>query len=203
MIMRRRIAVSGVLLSAVFGLCAVASAGEGRALRVALVDVDQVLREYKKAEDRYEQIRKKFEPLATRIKQKAKYINDEKRRLDADPRKDPVAYLKKKQKLQLLVAELRGDEKEYITKRTYEEITAMMEVWNDVIAAVAKYAKDNGLDMVLKQQIRSTRPKTKSTFYRSVAARTVLYSAARLDISEAIVKQLNTDYERGKGADKG
>ncbi len=201
--MKRRIAISGVLLGAAFCLCAAASAGEGRALRIAMVDVDKVLREYKKGNDRYEQIKKKFEPLATRITQKAKYINEEKRRLAADPRTDKVAYLKKKQKLQLMVAELRGDEKEYITKRTKEEIAAMMEVWNDVVAATAKYAKDNGLDMVFKQQIRSTTPKTKSTFYRNVAARTVLYSAARLDITDAIAKQLNTDYERGRGAAKG
>ncbi len=205
--MARHTRISGVMLAAALCLGAAAAAGEAgakrRALRIALVDVDKVLREYKRGNDRYDQIKKKFEPMATRIKQKIKYVAEERRLLAANPRRESIAYLKQKQKLQLMIAELQRAEKEYVTKRTQEEVAAMMEVWNDLVAAVAKYAKDSGLDLVLKQQVRSSTPKTKSTFYRNVAARTVLYAAARLDITEAIVKQLNIDYERGKGAVKG
>jgi Skp family chaperone for outer membrane proteins len=187
-------------------LCGGSQAGAAtrrHSLRVALVDVERVLREYKKGNDRYDQIRKEMEPLINEIKQKVQAIREERRRLAADPRTDAVEYLKKKQELELKIAELERDEKSFLAKKTAKEIAAMMEVWNDVIAAVSKHAKDQGIDLVLKQQVRTGTPKRKSTFYRNVAARTVLYAAAHLDITEEVIKQLNGDYERGRGAPKG
>jgi Skp family chaperone for outer membrane proteins len=201
-----------VLAATALASAAAAGAGEepvekpkARALRIALVDVDRVLKEYKKGNDLYDKIRKEIEPLANMIKQKAKYIREQQRQLAAtpDPRADRIDYLKKKHKIEVQLAELQRDEKEYLARRTEKEVEAMTEVWKDVVAAVAKYAKENGYDMVLKQQVRDEKTKTKTGFYRNVAARTVLYSAAHLDITEAIIKQLNTDYDRGKSAAKG
>jgi len=179
------------------------AAGRKRSVRIALVDVDRVLQEYKKGNDRYEQIRKELEPRLNTIRQKAQAIRDEQRRLAASVPKDKVKFLKKTQELKLRIAELERDEKLFLAKKTAKEIDAMMEVWNDVIAAVSKYAKENGIDMVLKQQVRSNKPKRKETFYRNVRARTVLYCAAHLDITEKLITQLNTGYERGRNAAKG
>jgi len=184
-----------------------AAAGEAakkRALRIAIVDVDKVLKGYKKGNDRYDKIKKELEPFGNAIKQKAKFIREEQRRLAGDPRTDKVAYIKKKHRIEVQLAELERDEKDYIKRRTEKEIEAMIEVWKDVVAAVGKYAKDNGIDLVIKQQVRDDhKPQTKSTFYRNVAARTVLYAAAHLDITEEITKQLNKAYERGVDAAKG
>ncbi len=203
--MIKRMAYLSVVLAIVAALSGsrADAAGRKRSLRVALVDVDKVLQEYKKGNDRYDQIRKELEPLINTIRQKAQAIRDEQRRLVQDPRTDKVKFLKKKQELALKIAEMERDEKLFLAKKTEKEIDAMMEVWNDVIAAVAKYAKENGIDLVIKQQVRSKKPSRKDSFYRNVRARTVLYAAARLDITEQIAKQLNTEYERGRNSAKG
>ncbi len=196
----------GVLLAATTVLATGAQAQAGTkkyALRIVLVDVDKVLQEYKKGNDLYEQIREALEPQLKSLRQKAQTIGEEQRRLVADPRTDPVEFLSKKQNLELKMAQIKRDEKAFIAKKTEKEIEAMMEVWNDAIAAVSKYAKENGIDLVLKQQVRTSKPRLKATFYRNVAARTVLYAAAHLDITDKIVKQLNSDYERGRNNPKG
>jgi Skp family chaperone for outer membrane proteins len=202
----KRVTYLGVLLATAAVLTAGARAQAGtkkRSLRIVLVDVDKVLQEYKKGNDCYAQIRKELEPLIRSLREQARDINDEKRRLLANPRTDPVEFLKKKQALELKLAKIKRDEKTFLDKKTKKEIEAMMEVWNDAIAAVSKYAKENGIDLVLKQQVRTSKPRLKATFYRNVAARTVLYAAAHLDITDKIVKQLNADYERGRNKAKG
>jgi Skp family chaperone for outer membrane proteins len=174
-----------------------------RALRIAVVNIDRVLSEYKKSNDRYEQIEADFAEITKEFAQKVQFVREEQARLAEDARTDRVAYLEKKQRIELELAKLAKEEKEMVARRTEKEIEAMMEVWSDTITAVAKYAKDAGLDMVIKQQELSKTPKAKSTFHRRVGAMTVLYSAAHLDITDEVIRQMNTEYERGLDAAKG
>jgi hypothetical protein len=56
---------------------------------------------------------------------------------------------------------------------------------------------------VIKQQVRSGKPSQKATFHRRISGWTVIYTAAHLDITEKIIKELNTRYERGLDSEKG
>ena len=184
-------------------LGAAARAGEGgaearRALRVAVVDVNKVYLEYKKSNDRANAIAEKFKPRVEAIKQKDRHIKEETRRLATSGLKpDSVEFLKRKQKLQVLRAELRTEQKKCFMELETEEIAGMLEVWKDLLAAAEEYSKDNGIDLVINQQVRNHAPRTKETFYNQVAARTVLCAAEGLDITDALVKRLNRNYERG------
>jgi Skp family chaperone for outer membrane proteins len=192
---------AALTVAAAAALAAVARTGETevRAPRIAFVDVDRVLGEYKKGKDRYEQIKAKFEPKANSIKQRAQAVGEERRRIETNPRTDQVEYLKKKQEIEMQLAKLQQDEKEYMEGRTADELKAMAEVWNDMMAAVSAHARDNGIDIVIKQQARDEPVESKAAFHRSVSSRTLLYAAAKLDITEEILKKLNTEYERGGG----
>ena len=199
-----------IKLSCALLIASVTAASTGRcraaetSLRVAYVDVDRVLRDYKKGDDLYKQIEKDFEPQRKALEQKTKFIQEEQHRMTTDPRmRDKVEYLRKKQQIELKVAELKMDEQKYVKERTEKELGAMMNVWNDLTEAIAKYAKENGLDLVVKQQVLSEQVSSKAVFHRRVGSQTLLYAAKRLDITEALIKQMNTAYERGTGAAKG
>ncbi|MHC4916420.1 MAG: hypothetical protein ACYTGB_13105 [Planctomycetota bacterium] len=56
---------------------------------------------------------------------------------------------------------------------------------------------------MIKQQVRSGKPSQKATFHRRISGWTVIYTAAHLDITEKIIKELNTRYERGLDSEKG
>ena len=201
-----RMVISGlptaaVLAAALAAAAPAAPAGEGpRALKIAVVDVDKVLRDYKKSDDLYKQVGERFKPLEEALKQKADFIRAEQRRLASDPR-DPesVELFKEKQAVQIKIAEFQGEERKFLSDRSAAEVKAMAEVWADLVAATGKYAKDKGLDLVLKQQLREEAAKSKDSFYRNVAGCTVLYHADFLDCTDELLKQLNSEYERGAG----
>ena len=190
-------AVAALLTAATLG----ASAGEGpRPLKIAVVDVDKVLRDYKKSDDLYKQTAERFKPLEEALKQKAEFIRAEQRRLASDPR-DPesVELFKEKQAIQIKIAEFQAEDRKFLSDRNAAEVKAMSEVWTDLLAATAKYARDKGLDLVVKQQLREEPSKSKDSFYRNVAGCTVLYRADYLDCTDELLKQLNSEYERGAG----
>ena len=200
--MSRRLTIAGLACAAALAGSALAAAGEGAAAppRVAIVDVEKVLTDYKKSGDIYKDIEKELEPLANAIKQKAKYIREEQQRIASDPRADKIELLRRKQKIEMDMAELDKEEKEFGDRRAELEVKALEDVWDDLVAAVAKYAKDNGLDLVIKQQVSTSKTRSSTTVRMRIAAQTVIYAAAQLDITEAILKQMNTDYERGRTA---
>ncbi len=168
-------------------------------LRVAAVDVEKVLNEYKKGTDLYKEIEKELEPRANNIKQKAKYIREEQQRLASDPRADPIEQLQRKQKIELAIAEVNKEEKDFNERRTELEVKAMDDVWSDVNEAAARYAREHGLDLVIKQQVRSGKARSATTIHMRIAAQTLLYVSPRLDITDELLKQLNAEYERGHG----
>jgi len=190
-----------VLAAAWAAAAPAAPAGEGpRALKIAVVDVDKVLRDYKKSDDLYKQTAERFKPLEEALKQKAEFIRAEQRRLASDPR-DPesVELFKEKQAIQMKIAEFQAEDRKFLSDRNAAEVKAMSEVWTDLLAATAKYARDKGLDLVVKQQLREEPSKSKDSFYRNVAGCTVLYRADYLDCTDELLKQLNSEYERGAG----
>jgi Skp family chaperone for outer membrane proteins len=191
--------ILGALAAALAVSALAASAAEGpRPLKVAVLDVDKVLHDYKKSDDLLKQISERFKPLEEALKKESEFIRAERRRLDdenLDP--DSVELFKKKQAIQLRIAEFQTKEKAFLIERSAAELKAMSEVWADLVAATARHAKDKGLDLVIKQQLREEPSKSKESFFRNVAGCTVIYHADYLDCTDEVLKLMNSDYERG------
>jgi outer membrane protein len=195
--------LAGALAAALLAGALAAPAGEPaaekpRALKVGVVDVDRVLRDYQRSKDLYQQIDEQFKRQTDELRKKADAIREEQKRLAADPR-DPenVELFKDKQALQLRIAEFQAEEKRFVTERNAAELKAMSQIWDDLVAAVEEHAKDNGFDLILKQQLRTEPAKSKDQFYRNVAGATVLFHTERLDCTDAILKLMNSKHERG------
>ncbi len=194
--------VIGALAALLAAAAVTASAGEGpRALKIGVVDVDKVLREYKKSDDLYKKLGEDFKPLDEALKKKGEMIRAEQRRLaDSDRDANSLELFKDRQALDLKVAEFRTEEKKLLLEKNAAKLRAMNEVWGDMLKAVEKYAKDKGLDLVVKQQLRTDDARTDEAFYRNVAAATLLYYGEHLDCTDDVVKALNAAYERGGSA---
>jgi len=193
----------GRLLGTVAALLAAASLGasaaEGaRPLKIGVVDVDKMLREYKKSDDLYKKISEDYKPLEDALKKKLDMIVADRRKLEDSGRDGKsVEFLRDKQALELRIAELQTEERKFLTERNAAELKAMNDVWDDLTAFVAKLAKDKGLDLVIKQQLRPTDAKSKDSFYRNVSGCTVLYHTDQLDLTDELLKAMNAEYERG------
>lgn len=210
----RHVTITVALLCAALSLSGAAArsqAGEDiprkHALRIAVVDIDRALNEYQKSRDLAKRIADKYQPKVDDLTKKARFIREQQRRLAASPhKKDSPEYLREKHKIKAQAAELEMEEKIYVTERNDEEIEAMIQVWEDFLAGIAKHAKDNGLDLVLKKQktdMRANPPRLKETFMHKVSIHALLYCAEGVDVTDQLVKQMNNDYERGKTAPKG
>ena len=66
----------------------------------------------------------------------------------------------------------------------------------DVSKVVADYARENGIDLVLKRWNLESAPTSDIQVQEIMAAMDVLYAADRLDITGAIVERLNSSYPR-------
>jgi outer membrane protein len=176
-----------------------APAAEGpRPLKIGVVDIDKVLREYKKSDDLYKKIGEDFAPLEEALKKKSEMIRAEQRKL-VDSGRDPesVELFKDRQALELRIAEFRTEEKKLALEAAAAKLRAMNEVWNDLLKAVEKQAKDRGLDLVIKQQLRTGDARNAESFHNNVSACTVLYHSDQLDLTEEMIKAMNAEYERG------
>ena len=197
-----RALAAALLAGALWVPAAEAAAERPRALKVGVVDVDRALRDYQRSKDLYQQIDEQFKRQADELRRKADAIREEQKRLAADPR-DPesVEFFRDKQALQLRIAEFQAEEKKFVAERNAAELKAMSDIWDDLVAAVEEYAKDNGFDLILKQQLRTEAAKSKDQFYRNVAGATVLFHTGPLDCTDAVLKLMNSRHQRGaKGA---
>jgi len=193
---RMVLAAAAALLAAV---SQAASAAEGpRPMKIGVVNVDKVLTQgYKKGKDLSDKIGEDFKVLEEALKKKAEMIQADQRKLADGGQGDSLEFLRAKQTIELRIAELRADEKKFLGDRNAAELKAMGELWADFNAAVAKIAKDKGMDLVLQQQVLDKEDvKTKTSFVRSAASCAVLYRADYLDITDELIQALNADYER-------
>jgi Skp family chaperone for outer membrane proteins len=189
------------------GKDATASAAEKRSLSIAHVDIDRIFNEYTKAKDLGEQLQKEIlkpgEDLINRLTREA---SAKKRDLSKmNPNTNQLEFFKGKQELEYRIAQIKATKKEIVAKMQARKLEGLTEIMKDLNQAVAKYAKNNGIDLVLRQQRGDSLPPPKSvaTFNRMITAQTILYSAAALDITDAVLKDLNRTYERGSTTPKG
>jgi outer membrane protein len=169
-----------------------------RSVKVGVVDINRVLREYKKCEDLVGRINEDFKSQEDALKRKKELIIADQRRLaDSEHEADSIELFKDKQALELRMAELQLERKKYAADRGAAKLKAMNEVWGDVTRAIEKRAKDKGLDLVLKLQPRDPNPKAEEVFLHDMDVASVLYHADALDFTDELVKALNAEYERG------
>jgi Skp family chaperone for outer membrane proteins len=73
------------------------------------------------------------------------------------------------------------------------------EVYQDVLDAVDKVAKERGYQLVLFKESANLTSRTYDELLEQIARRKVLYSDSSLEITDDVLKRLNRDYAVKKG----
>jgi Skp family chaperone for outer membrane proteins len=198
------------LLLAVAALTALAAparaadVGATTTLRIATADIGEIYKKYARREAEQGEMN----AWRVQIEERVKAMDAERQRLQKEI--DALALgsperLERKKKLddlqQELLAATRGARKELDERVT--RVTS--ELYQEILAIIADYARDNKIDLVLKQQ--SFTPEEAAIpqgLMMQIGLQTVLYQREGLDITPAIIERLNRRYEETKraGAEK-
>jgi Skp family chaperone for outer membrane proteins len=203
----------------VLALCALpfrASAEETTSL--AVVDVQEVFRRYQKVPDLKLKVDKEFEARLRdaeveeeRLRKESEEIARQRTQVPGDNEQlfDRVQIF---QKAQFLLEKKVTKLNEEVAKRNSEE---MQTVLNEIRAAISKEAKKGNFQMIMraadpldltkiaenvkdKEEIRKLEemilPKTVNELVLRFHRNPVLYAAKSVDITEAVIKDLNVEY---------
>lgn len=192
------LAVLGGCAALLLAALAAAAEEKPRALKVGVVDVDRLFREYKRNDDETKRLEDRYKALFEDLSKKEEALREAERRLATEAGESTnIELLKKRQELQLKHAELQAEERRVRAEAAAERVKALNALWSDVLSAAAKFGRDRGYDLIVKQQIDPDMPKSAEDFARNVARRTVLYQAASMDCTNDLLKSLNAEYDRG------
>lgn len=189
--------VAGALVAAsAVGQDAAPAAG---GVRIAVVDLNRVRREYKKAQDRAKEIDKTKQELV-------RYLSDKKKELESmeiQLSELPAGSRERRDKMR----EYRRVTVDAKVKKELDEIdlrladfTALREVIGDIYAYVEELAKRKGLLLVLFKddfQLDEEDEDNPDLFIRKINSRKIVYVADELDITTEVYEGLNKKYRLG------
>ncbi|RKY26487.1 MAG: hypothetical protein DRP79_04775 [Planctomycetota bacterium] len=160
-------------------------------LKIAVVNVAEVIKKMKNRETRQEELDIEMEKLKASISKKtaeAKALAEE---VDAMKHDDPDRT-EKEQALARLQAETELEFKKGRARLLKRQLRDRRELYGIMRDAVTKYAADNGFALVLKIDDKriGDNPVTQG---RDIDTRTVLYKGSAVtDITDAVIKALNS-----------
>jgi len=181
------------------GLLLTGFGGEIRAAdrppKIGVVNITKVFDSYKKKRVLEEDLRMTREQKTRVIRERDKEIKrlaDEVRMLElgSEERKKREAELEKKQVelqsfTQVTTANLATQKRE-ITEKLYTEIAD----------AVTDYGRQNGFDLIIKWENVEIKSASLDELLYKINQRTVLFAAGSVDITDAIVKTVNSRYSK-------
>ena len=172
----------------------VGAAPEGRAqFRIAVVDLGRVLRESQQWAD-CEQKRKTMLDTMNRtlrdLERQLLVLHSEYENLAPGTE----AMAEKRKQIEEATREFQETEKRFQTDIAREYAASLHTMWTRITAVVERYAKDNGIDLVLKKHQQEVPQPVLMQTELLIARADVLYSHESLDVSEHIVALLNADY---------
>ncbi len=165
-------------------------------LPVGLVNVDRILKEYKPLND-------KIDPLKTEAKDLDGKIQVRQAELEtvANQARQTQPGSTEFQLLQIQLVKLQTDLQQFVAKGRHDlqqkEATVYLAFFRQLDAEVSKYAKANGLKLVLRQYETSFEEGQSLQDVAKSLNRTILYEEG-LDITDAILKALRAQPAGGE-----
>jgi|GEM_PF-4073564 len=166
-------------------------------LRVAVVDVPQVLQNYKKRDVLQKGIEDRVKAVEIQIAATRSQIKDLEEKLSSELVKNDLGM---REKLEIDLAKLKPDLEVQLRWRnivnTRESSQAMRELFDDIKAAVDEVAKREGVDMVF--QVVPPNPPGKGDVMEEIVRRPILYykKEAVIDLTEKVSRQVNENYDK-------
>ena len=187
-------------------LCTGLRAGEAadeqpRPLKIGVVDLEKLFTDYRLAKELEGELRAEAGRQEDELRKQKEVILEHRRRLAADTRDpDNLDRMKESQKLEYELAEYRSLQEDIRAKIAASRFKNAKKIWSEIEDAVARYAKQKGLDLVIKDQVPINPIGSGAELQAYMNSKAVIYRAPYLDCTAEVLKVLNTDYERGRTA---
>ena len=183
----RRLLVAIAAVTAMLAL-----AGSAAAQKVGVVDIVRLFNEFKKAKDLFAGLDKEREQMETEANQMQQKINAlvvASKELD----KSSAEYLRMRQEALKLGFDLKSH-KEYSTQKLFMQHRLMTErLYNELLGEIGVYARKHGFALILSlDEIKIEDSKSIPELQARIAVRKVLFHDKTLDLTEAILKQVDS-----------
>ena len=113
-------------------------------------------------------------------------------------KKGKPAWRQQQAKLMRMEVEAEVLSKLSIKELQVQNLDYTSRVYESIINEIARYAKDHGIDLVLRVGAGESKARSLEELYQRMALRSVLYAAPALDITEDIRRAVDRSYEAGK-----
>jgi len=172
---------------------------EARPLRIGVVNLTRLWEGYQRRLYLDSKLTRFRQQKAQAMQEKQDEIEQLKQKIEllapgSSQRQEAESELQQKQVEGRTLAELSAKE----VARRYFEYWDL--VYNDIRAAVRQVAEAEGYDLVLKTVQSKARTTSMQELQGKIEGRSVLYAAARLDITDKVLKVLNENFARSTEA---
>ncbi len=176
-------------------LC-VCRANAADAPSVGLVNVDRILKEYKPLNDKIDPLKTEAKDLDGKIQVRQAELETVANQLRQTPQTSPEF-----QRLQIQLVKMQTDLQQFVAKGRHDlqqkEATVYLSFFRQLDAEVGKYAKANGLKLVLRQYETSFEEGQSLQDVAKALNRTILYEEG-LDITDPVLKALRSSNSGGE-----
>jgi len=174
----------------------VVTADAAEPLPVGLVNVDRILKEYKPLNDKIDPLKAEAKDLDGKIQ-----VRQAELETVANQARQTQPGSTEFQRLQIQMVKLQTDLQQFVAKGRHDlqqkEATVYLTFFRQLDTEVSKFAKANGLKLVLRQYETSFEEGQSLQDVAKSLNRTILYEEG-LDITDAILKALRTQTTGGE-----
>ncbi len=176
-----------------FGLISGRSArADEKELKIGVVDVFRVSDEYLHAIS----LKKKIEGQIEAIKKEVQEIQKELENLSKEYK---IAGPNRKEEIKRLIQDKEDwykiRQKRYLEQLKIQNKDYTSEIYKDILKAVKIYGRKNGFDLILKSQTIPDKFVNEGEIARQAATNIVIFNKKEYDITDDIIKMLNTLYK--------
>jgi Skp family chaperone for outer membrane proteins len=168
--------------------------------RIAFVDLNEILRTYKKSADVRDEVKAFGEASAAKLGQ---MINEgrelEKPLVDGTLERDTPEYTEREAKVKQMAKRAQTEKTIADAQLKQQQSRVMIAVYRDVIDAVQQFAEQNRYDLVLKVDREALEAKSFRTIQQTMA-QAIVRRDDRDDLTDEVIAWLNKSYEAAGGA---
>lgn len=172
----------------------------GRQMKVGVVDIGALFREYKRKDTLEQQVNAERERIRTELEADQEEIRRKRIQLDKAfvPGTEPYSILRDEIKQATYVLELKTERLQLQLKKRVEELT--LQILTELEATIRAYGERHGYDLILKsdreeqQQLGGQQSELAQQFQERIfraQISDVLFFAGSIDITDSVKQQLN------------
>ncbi|MBS3763589.1 MAG: OmpH family outer membrane protein [Planctomycetes bacterium] len=170
-----------------------ASSDGTQKLKIAVVDLDRILKE----SERWKDFLNEHEQMEQKAKRTLKKYQTQIRILRSDYANLPQGTeraAKKRSKIRTTVEEYQKVKNKFETEMQNHRLESLSDMFNTINEIITLHAREHDLDLVLKKQdlsVSASQPKELGVI---VATADVLFAENKFDITQDVLKELNARY---------